>query len=331
MIFLELTSDKSLHFILEHLQDLLKTPGVSGNEEKVADYIFSKMKRYGSVFRDKISNVSLRNSASDPKILITAHMDSVGYIVKEIHNEKEATLLPVAIAPLSLYDYVPAKIISEKYEINGEISRSEEVTKFYSNKGELSFTEADVEVGDQTIVNIPYKLNLDNMMVKGCWLDNRVGLSILLSLIDTFAYDNNNFHFLASVREEIGGKGIESFLRSNQNFDFAIVIDATWIQPTVKLNEGPVCTIWDPGVVLRLQDRKLLSKVAKQNEIPLQKEVLDSGGSDAGPLTRAGIPTFCIMFPVVRLHSPAEETSLTDIYQTQLLVKNLAKNLECLP
>jgi putative aminopeptidase FrvX len=73
--------------ILAYGQELLRIPGISGHEDEVANYFTSVLSGNGKIFRDPIGNCILRigNQQSDFKILVTAHMDSVGFILKGIN------------------------------------------------------------------------------------------------------------------------------------------------------------------------------------------------------------------------------------------------------
>lgn len=316
----------TLDYILDYAKDLLTIPGISGHEDEVASYFCSKLRNYGTPFRDSIGNCYLRlgNNQSDFKILVTAHMDSVGFVVKNIKNDQEADVLPIGIHQLDQYHNIEALAVGEKSPVQGLllVENSKE-PKFIVNRGEPTIFEAVVDVGDQVLAVKPMEMQPTTKTLKGCWLDNRMGLSILMSLAKEIPLDfSAEILLVASVREEIGARGVESVLRTYDP-DVAIVIDATWTQPSVLMGQGPVLTVLDPSVCVTSSDRRFITNLASELSIPLQKEVLSQGASDAGPLNRTGIPTFCIMFPVDELHTPAEVVSLDDLGWNFLLVKSL--------
>ncbi|MFW9914978.1 MAG: hypothetical protein ACFFGZ_05140 [Candidatus Thorarchaeota archaeon] len=321
----------TLDYVLDYTKDLLTIPGISGHEDEVASYFCSKLGSYGTPFRDSIGNCHLRlgNNQSDFKILVTAHMDSVGFVVKDIKDDQEVDVLPVGIHQLDQYHNIEALAVGERSSVQGLLlAENNKEPKFIINKGELAIPEAAIDVGDQVLAVKPMEMQSTAKTLKGCWLDNRVGLSVLMNLAKEIPPDiSAEILIVASVREEIGAKGIESVLRMHDP-DVAIVLDATWTQPSVIRGQGPVLTVLDPSVCVKPGDRRFITDLASELSIPLQKEVLSQGASDAGPLNRAGIPTFCIMFPVDGLHSPAEVVSLDDIAWNFLLAKSLLFRLK---
>ncbi|MHA2495583.1 MAG: M20/M25/M40 family metallo-hydrolase, partial [Candidatus Hodarchaeales archaeon] len=316
----------TLDYILDFAKDLLTIPGISGHEDEVASYFCSKLGNYGTPFRDSIGNcyVRLGNNQSDFKMLVTAHMDSVGFVVKEIKDDQEVDVLPVGIHRLDQYHNSEALAVGEKSLTKGLIlAENEKEPKFIVNRGETTISEAAIDIGDQIIAVNPMEVQPTTKTLKGCWLDNRLGLSVLMSLAKEIDADfPAEILLVASVQEEIGAKGVEAVLRTYDP-DVAIVIDATWTQPSVLRGQGPVLTVLDPSVCVRPSNRRFITNLASDSSIPLQKEVLNQGASDAGPLNRAGIPTFCIMIPVDGLHTPAEVVSLDDLGWNFLLVKSL--------
>lgn len=315
--------------ILEFAWDLLQIPGIPGYEDEVASYFDSKLGSFGAISHDYIGNRYLRvgNPDSKLKILVTAHMDSVGFIVKEIKSKYEASLLPIGLQRLDQYDSARARLVGEYQTISGLILLENNNTAiFRAEQGESTLSEATIDNGDQVVAYNPPTMK-ESPFLKGTWLDNRLGLSVLMNLAKNIQNDfPGDVLMLASVREEIGARGVEAALKRFRP-DFSIVIDATWTQSSVNLGQGPVLTIWDPSVIVKPRDRRIITKLASKLSIPLQKEILGQGSSDAGPLTRAGIPTFCIMFPVEGLHTPTERATLEDVAWNFLLVRSLLETV----
>ncbi|MFQ5980924.1 MAG: M20/M25/M40 family metallo-hydrolase [Candidatus Heimdallarchaeota archaeon] len=324
------TLKTTIDSILEFAWDLLQIPGISGYEDEVARYFDSKAGSFGAISHDYIGNCFLRTGSCDSnlKILVTAHMDSVGFIVKDIESKYEASLLPVGLYRLDQYDSARARVMGENQTVSGLILlENEKIPKFVVEQGEFTLGEANIEMGDQVVAYNP-PTTKEHLFLNGTWLDNRLGLSVLMNLAKKVPNDfPADVLMLASVREEIGAKGVEAALKRFQP-DFAIVIDATWTQSSVNIGQGPVLTIWDPSVIVKPRDRRIITKLASELNIPLQREILGQGSSDAGPLTRAGIPTFCIMFPVEGLHTPIERAALEDVAWNFMLIRSLLETLE---
>ena len=71
------------------LKELTNLSGVSGNENEVRDFIISAIKPYANeIAVDSIGNViALKKGDSCKKIMLTAHMDEVGFIISEITDD----------------------------------------------------------------------------------------------------------------------------------------------------------------------------------------------------------------------------------------------------
>jgi putative aminopeptidase FrvX len=71
-----------------HLKNLSLLPGLSGHEQKVSDYMKASLDDLGlSVTVDTLGNTFATIEGTDagaPAVLVTAHMDQLGFVVKTI-------------------------------------------------------------------------------------------------------------------------------------------------------------------------------------------------------------------------------------------------------
>jgi len=74
--------------MLELLDKLCRLDGVSGNEDEVREFIAEQVKEYSSdIFTDVMGNLYVFKKGRHHRgktIMVIAHMDEVGFIVKEI-------------------------------------------------------------------------------------------------------------------------------------------------------------------------------------------------------------------------------------------------------
>ena len=78
---------KEFESIKNTLSDLCLIPGLSGHEDEVRLYIQSKLKKLNLSFKSDIfGNVcaTLKGNSNLPSIMLFAHMDQLGFIVKKI-------------------------------------------------------------------------------------------------------------------------------------------------------------------------------------------------------------------------------------------------------
>ena len=85
---------------------------------------------------------------------------------------------------------------------------------------------------------------------------------------------------------------------------------------------GAAIKIMDDSVISHPEVVELLDTLAKESKIPCQKDVLLSGGTDAGAIqiSRAGVRTGGISIPCRYLHTPVETVDLGDVAAAVRLV-----------
>lgn len=83
----------------------------------------------------------------------------------------------------------------------------------------------------------------------------------------------------------------------------------------VSLGKGAAIKVMDRSIIVSPSVREMMIEVAKENNIPYQLEILEFGGTDAGPihLTKGGIPAGVISIPTRYVHSISEMVDKNDI------------------
>ena len=80
------------------LKTLTEASGLSGNEKEVRDIIISEIEPYCTSLKiDRLGNIIAfkEGKANSKRIMVTAHMDEVGLMVKEIDSHGLIKFLPV--------------------------------------------------------------------------------------------------------------------------------------------------------------------------------------------------------------------------------------------
>ncbi len=98
----------------------------------------------------------------------------------------------------------------------------------------------------------------------------------------------------------------------------------------VSLGKGPAIKVKDSSIIANPKVRSYLVETAKEQDMPYQLEVLQGGGTDAGPMqkSRGGVPSGVISIPSRYVHSPSEMVDMGDTEGcVQLLVAALEKDL----
>lgn len=338
----------------ELLKKLSNAPGISGFEDEVRDLMIDELKDYvDDVSVDPLGNlIAVKKGSPDgKKIMLAAHMDEIGLMVRYIDKEgfiKFSTIGGISDQMLlnqSVY------IQSDNGEIIGVIgskpphkmkeSERKQVIKYDSmfiDIGATNKEEAEklVSVGDPIIIRQDFE-ELRNGLVKGKALDNRVGCAVLIDVMRK-AETNATVYAVGTVQEEVGLKGAKTSAFSI-NPDMALALDVTISgdHPGIKeedapskAGKGPAIILTDAsgrGLITHPKIKELLISTAKEEEIPYQVEVSDGGTTDATSihLTRQGIPTGVISPASRYIHTPISVVCMEDVENAVKLILAVLK------
>ncbi|SDK48844.1 M42 family metallopeptidase [Natronincola ferrireducens] len=326
------------------LKKLTSAFGISGNEGEVRRIIIDEIKNTSNHVKiDKMGNIFVEKKSFEnrPHIVITAHMDEVGFMVKGIDDSGLIKITPVG--------GIDARILVSKIVIIGEkripgvigakaihMQKPEERKKslsiddLYIDIGSKSKeeTEKNISIGDYVAFHSEY-IEFGTNRIKAKALDNRVGCHILIEILKQEMPINITGVF--TVQEEIGLRGAE--VAANQvDADLVIVLegttcsDVTGIEPhmqVTELDKGPAISIMDQTSIYQRKYIDSLIAIAKQYNIPWQRRKTTFGGNDAGRfhLAKTGLPCISIAVPCRYIHSPVSVLSKDDLSNTIQLVK----------
>ena len=72
------------------LDQLIRTPGVSGREERVRDLVEQELQRLGAATRtDAMGNLIGHLPGRGPSLALMGHMDEIGFLVSKIEPASE--------------------------------------------------------------------------------------------------------------------------------------------------------------------------------------------------------------------------------------------------
>jgi len=335
------------------LEDLCRASGISGFEHEVSDIIKNELKKScDSVEVDSFGNVIAKKGNGKKKIMLAAHMDEIGLMVK--HINKEGFLNFVKIGGIDDRILMQQRVIikAKKGDITGIIGskpphlQKEEEKKKIIKHDELFIdigakdeheAKSMVDIGDPVIFE-PNFGNLNDNLYFGKAVDNRLGCYALIKIMRQIKLKDVTIYAVATAQEEVGLKGarVSAF---KIDPDFAIAIDTTIAggtpgitenESSLKLGQGPAITITEAsgrGVVTHPRIREIFVKTAEDNKIPYQVDVLEGGMTDGAIIymTREGVPTGVISIPTRYIHGPSSVFSMDDVDNSiKLVVEALA-------
>jgi putative aminopeptidase FrvX len=324
----------------ENLENLSNTCGVTGREEEVRNLLIRLMKPYADeILIDKLENVIAikRGKKSKPKIMLAAHMDEVGLMVKTITKEgflqfskmggiDDRILLAQKVMVHTNKGTLQGIIGSKPPHIQKEQERKKVVTydELFIDIGAENREGANkmgVKIGDPVSFDVKYtKLSKD--LVTGKAFDDRVGCAIMIETIKQLTNTDCTICAVGTVQEEVGLRGATT-ATFGVDPDVGIALDVTVagdvpgvkeFDSNVKMGKGPVLTVADSGLITHPKVLRLLLDAAEENKIDYQLETGLPGTTDAAriSLTRHGVPSGTVSTATRYIHSPVGMLSLKD-------------------
>lgn len=333
--------------MLETVRELCNLNGISGRENRIRDYIISKITGYCEYKTDPLGNLLVfkkGKKAANHTVLIDAHMDEVGMIVTGIDSDGCIRFAKVGgvdsrvIIGRNVYigencvpgvlGIKPIHLIKKSEE--GDIPSDKDL---YIDIGAKNKEDAEKYVmpGDEINFESNFSVFGDGFLASKA-LDDRAGCAVLIDIIRSETEYDCRFSF--SVQEEIGTRGAATAAFSSEP-DYAIVVETTTAADICGIKGADRVCICGEGGAVSFMDRSTVYnrdlylkalETAKSNGIKAQTKTRVAGGNDAGAIhkSRGGVKTITVSVPCRYLHSPCCVCKLEDIESTRDLVKALA-------
>lgn len=350
--------------IKESLKILTGLPGPSGAEQKVIKYLkesFEKVSDEVSV--DSWGNIiAVKKGKSDgPKLMIMAHADEIGLIVKAITENGFIMFNKVGTGgDITL----PGRKVLIKGEIPGVIGikaghlqTPEErktvkpASQCYIDVGATSKEEVKkfgIKVGDTIVFKSDFfeLTNKDLICTKA--IDDRIGCAVILELFKELKAEDfaGTLYGAISVQEEIGMRGA-GMIGNQIKPDYAIALDTIPSGDTpdigpnqlpIRLGGGPACPLMD-GIggqtvanIVHPKVKRMIEVQAKNAGIEVQFVTLagEMYTTDSTNLSVAngGIASGILAIPRRYSHSPVELADINDAVDTFKILEGIIKDNE---
>jgi len=323
------------------LEKLSNAHGISGWEGSIQQIVQEEMASFVDETRvDALGNLIATRKGEKPAIMIEAHADEIGLMVKQVDEKGfirfiriggwfDQTLLNQRVILHTRSGPIVGVIGSKPPHVMKEDERKKvvEARDMFIDIGCDSQKEAeDLGILPGTPISIDRTFaSLRGDKVTGKAFDNRAGLVVMIEALKR-TKTTSTIYAVATVQEEVGLKGAR-VSAYDLNPDIAIVADVTIPgdhpgiekkDAPIEMGKGPVVVVADAsgrGIIATPQVIEWLVGTAREFEIPVQLEASDGGTTDASAihLTRSGIPTAVISVATRYIHSPVEVLSIRDI------------------
>ncbi len=312
--------------MLNELKNLCLIDGISGDEGRVRDYIISRIKDKCTFEVDPMGNIlAFKKGKSSPKnkVMLSAHMDEVGFIVTYICDNgflkftnvggvdpKVAVGRAVTVGEKEIKGVIGNKAVHLCH--GDEENTVPKLDKLYIDIGAKNKEEAEkyVSLGD-SVHFISDFVEFGEDKIKAKAIDDRFGCAIMLKMIDSeLKYDT---HFAFLVQEEVGCRGAGAAVFSIRP-DYAIVLEATTASDISGVSDEDRVCVQGKGAVVSFMDRSTVYNrdlfkgafaLAKEKNIPIQPKTTVAGGNDAGAIHKScsGVYTIAVSLPCRYIHS----------------------------
>jgi endoglucanase len=332
---------------IELLRRIIAVPGVPGFERQVRAIVQDELAPLVDEVRvDRLGNlIATKRGAGGPDILIAAHMDEIGFLVR--HVDERGFL---RLQPLGSFD--PRVLLAQRViihsalgtRIQGVIETTVDPLHFASPDDarrpdvrdlfvDIGTQAAEIEIGDMVTLDRGMVATGDRIVSRA--LDDRLGLYVMIEALRQIGDHESTIVAVATTQEEVGSRGAV-VAAYNVDPDICIALDLTVAndipgvspgQEVTRLGDGPAIKIMDttqishPGIVRHMRD------IARDLDIPLQLEVLNHGGTDASLIQRlrSGVAVVTVSIPARYIHTVNETVAIRDV---DLCVSLLTRYLE---
>jgi putative aminopeptidase FrvX len=344
------------------LSDLVALHGVSGFEQPLVAYFRERVAGLADrVDVDRYGNVTAvkRGRHDRPRLMLSAHLDEIGFIVKGIEPEgflrfdrlggtADALLPSRRVSVNGHFGLIGSK--AGHLQSGAEQARPVSVTDLYIDVGAGSAAEVarlGIRVGDPVTFIGELAEFSGGDRVCGKAMDDRMGVAILLQVLAELGgtTPHGTVQAVGTVLEEVGLRGaIMAAYRLEP--DYAIAIDGLSAGDTpdssptqdiaVVMGRGPVVLLAAStgafrGSIAHPAMKRHLLAAAAAADIPVQLAThLARGSTEAASihLVRDGIPTISVGVPRRYSYSPNEMVDLNDAAAAVHLLVRFVADME---
>ena len=339
------------------LQRLSDAPGPPGAEDAVRAIMVGEMKPLSTVpiRYDGMGSVIAQLGTSGPRIMVDAHMDELGGMVRRVGSNGQLTMQ-------MLGGWLDQALVDQRWVILGSKGPVEAVTgirdihvitpterteviprnSIFLDIGARSPAEAaamGIEPGDPVVPDSPFMVmnGTQNYLAKA-W-DDRIGCAVLVQAMQRLAKvpHANQIFFVATTQEEIGLRGA----RTASNLvkpDLGLAIEGGIAndqggrpeETQAHLGGGPGIFLYDSSAIPNRKLVRFVEDTAKASGIPLQLDLVQGYGDDSSEMQESGTgaPTLNVVVPVRYTHAHNGIVNRGDFDKTVDLMVDLLQKLD---
>jgi len=337
------------------LRELSEASGVSGYEEPAAQVFMKYLKPYADELqRDKLGGVIAikKGTAIGPRVMIDAHLDEIGFMVKRIDENGFVKFFPLGWNfSQQLLDH-RVIIHTRKGPVLGVINTGPDIDEnkiipredMWIDVGVETRAEAEalgIQPADPITHESKFALLANRKFLLGKAWDDRIGLAVIIGVLKNLAKEKhpNTVFATGAVQEEITLSGAKTVVEAVKP-DIAITLDIDvtsdlpantsedYAQPV--LGKGVVFILHTSEMLPHVKLRQWVQNVAEEQKIPHQFMLEEGGGTDAGPIHKwnLGVPTLDLVISQRYYHAANGVIHRDDYESAVRLITEIIKRLD---
>jgi putative aminopeptidase FrvX len=340
------------------LEKLANTPGPPGAEEAVRAIMVDRMKPLATapLRYDGMGSVIAQQGSAGPRIMVDAHMDELGGIVRRITPNGFLTMQ-------MLGGWLDQALVDQRWIILGSKGPVHAITGIrdihvlpaddrnrvfprdsllidVGAKDAAGVAALGISPGDPIVPDSPFEeMNGTGNYLAKAW-DDRVGCAALLEAMARTAklHHPNQIFFVATTQEEVGLRGARTAAQVVKP-DIGIALEGgiagdTFLghpeETQAKLGGGPGLFLFDSSAMANRKFIKLVRDTAENKNIPLQLDLVLGYGDDSAEIqeSNGGVPTVNLVAPIRYTHAHNGILNRHDFDQLVDLLTDLLMRLD---
>jgi putative aminopeptidase FrvX len=340
------------------LRRLVETYGASEHENQVRAKVSALLPDWAKPETDDAGNLILHVGTApvgskNPKILVVAHMDEIGFSVKSISDDGRLVVETLGGMELSFYEGHPMLVHASTGDRAGVMelpngwdeqnfkwpAESDQTIRVdVGARSAKEVADLDIKVGDS--ITIPKKYRpLLGTRANGRSFDDRVGDTALISAVWALGgpLKDRDVTFVWSTGEEIGlvgaGAVAKRLAAEGHTPDYVFAVDTLVSADSpleskrfadAEIGKGFAVRAVDSSNIVPHELVEKVVKLARASQIPVQLGVT-GGGNDGATFVPYGSVDIALGWPLRYSHSPAEVIDTRDVDALARIVAAIAR------
>lgn len=340
------------------LEQLSNAPGAPGAEEPVRAIMVQHMNPFATapIRYDGMGSVIAQQGDSGPRVMVDAHMDELGGMIRRITPNGFLTMQ-------MLGGWLDQALVDQRWIILGSkgpvhaitgirdihVLPADERSRVFPRdmllidvgaKDAAGVAALGIEPGDPVVPDSPFvEMNGTGNYLGKAW-DDRVGCAALLEAMQRTAKlpHHNQIFFVAATQEEVGLRGARTAAQVVKP-DIGIALEGGIAGDTfpghpnetqAKLGGGPGLFLFDSSAMANRKFVKLVKDTAASHQIPLQLDLVQGYGDDSAEIqeSNGGTPTVNLVAPIRYTHAHNGILNRHDFDELVDLLTNLLVSLD---